>query len=84
MCTKNCGATIFLSNILNKFRLGCHLGGVSGNNLLYADDTCILAPSPSALQRLHKLCELFACGNNVIFKQLKLNICALKLKRLRV
>ena len=72
-----------LSNILNKSGLGCHLGGVSVNNLLYADDTCILAPSPSALQRLLKLCELFACDNNVIFNAAKTKYMCLKTKTLK-
>ena len=69
-----------LSIIINKSDLGCHLGGVSVNNLLYADDTCILAPSPSALQRLLKLCELFACDNNVIFNAAKTKYMCLKTK----
>ena len=72
-----------LSNILNKSGLGCHLGDVSVNNLLYADDTCILAPSPSALQRLLKLCELFACDNNVIFNAAKTKYMCLKTKTLK-
>ncbi len=57
-----------LSSILNKSGIGCHLNGVSYNNLMYADDGNIIAPSPSGLQKLLDICVKFAKDNDMTFK----------------
>ena len=38
-----------LSSALNNSMIGCSFNGVLDNHLMYADDTCVIAPSPSAL-----------------------------------
>ena len=38
-----------LSTGFTKFKIGCNFNGVFVNHLVYADDTVLLAPSPSAL-----------------------------------
>lgn len=60
-----------LSKALNNSHIGCYLNGTSFNNLFYADDTCIIAPSPSALQKLLNICSDFAQNNGVIFNETK-------------
>ena len=58
-----------LSIVLNSSKVGCALNGVTINHLMYADDTCLLAPSPAALQHLLNLCSDFACNNSVVFNE---------------
>ena len=58
-----------LSELLNSSNVGCSLNGITTNHLLYADDTCLLAPSPAALQRLLNICSEFACENDVVFNE---------------
>ncbi|XP_047989869.1 uncharacterized protein LOC125229132 [Leguminivora glycinivorella] len=41
-------------------KVGCHIGGTCLNNISYADDMVLLAPSVSALRRLVRICELYA------------------------
>ena len=49
-----------LSVLLNKEYIGCYLQGVPYNHLFYADDSVLLAPSPSALQKLINICDAYA------------------------
>ena len=37
------------------------------NHLIYADDTVLIAPSPSALQRLINYCAQFAASNDILY-----------------
>jgi hypothetical protein len=55
-----------LSGLLNCSNIGCSLSGITMNYLLYANDTCLLAPSPEALQRLLNISSEFACANDAI------------------
>ncbi|XP_049882113.1 uncharacterized protein LOC126378053 [Pectinophora gossypiella] len=45
---------------LNSTNVGCHIDGVSVNNISYADDMVLLSPSIGALQRLLHICEAYA------------------------
>ena len=56
-----------LSCKLNKLSSGCNINNTSFNHLVYADDTVLLAPSPSALQDLIKCCEDYAKSNDIIY-----------------
>jgi len=38
-------------------RIGCHIGHVATNNIWYADDLCLLAPSIYALQNMINICN---------------------------
>ena len=57
-----------LSDYLVNSQIGCHLDNVCVNHVMYADDICLMAPSPAALQKLidqfHVLRYCFL--NNVI------------------
>ena len=72
-----------LSIKLTKLGVGCKINGVFINHLLYADDSCLLAPSPSALQRLLSLCEEFAYQNTVIFNESKTKCMVVKPRNLK-
>ena len=60
-----------LSCVLNNTPVGCNFNGVMYNHLMYADDTCIIAPSPSALQKLLTICNNFAVDNFILFNEKK-------------
>ena len=71
-----------LSQSLSASKVGCNINGLFINHLLYADDSCLLAPSPSALQKLLRICEEFANSNCVIFNETKTKCMVVKPKGL--
>ncbi|KAK2722953.1 hypothetical protein QYM36_003220 [Artemia franciscana] len=52
---------------LAKTGVGCFIGGVCFNNLSYADDLVILAPTVAALNHLFSICDEFASANDIVF-----------------
>ena len=56
---------------LNACRVGCCVGKVLINYLMYADDFVILAPSVAGLSKLLSICEIFGESNDIIFNQKK-------------
>jgi hypothetical protein len=60
-----------LSVRLNASKCGCNINGSFINHLMYADDSCVIAPSPSALQRLLDICNSFAYENSIIYNEQK-------------
>jgi len=56
-----------LSSGLTKLKIGCNFNGIFVNHLIYADDTVLLAPSPSALQKLINHCVKFAECNDIFY-----------------
>ena len=49
-----------LSVLLNSANIGCNFNGMSYNHFGYADDMPLISPSPSALQKLLKICEEYS------------------------
>ena len=76
-----------LNYALSNSRVGCHLADKPMNNLSYADDLVLIAPSTSALNELLQICQSFASEHYIIFsitksvcmrilpKQMKLKNC---------
>ena len=60
-----------LNSHLNSCKVGCHLGSKPMNNLSYADDLVLIAPSASALNDLLKVCHAFAIEHHIIFSGIK-------------
>ena len=60
-----------LSVCLNNSQIDCSMSGVISNHIMYADDTCIIAPSPSTLHKLLGMCVNFAQSNSVKFNESK-------------
>ena len=60
-----------LNYALNGSRLGCHIANRPMNNLSYADDLVLLAPSASAINDLLKICDTFANSHYIIFSPTK-------------
>ena len=60
-----------LSKQLKESGLGCTLNGSAYNNFMYADDTCLLAPSPSGLQKLIDICSRYAIKHFILYNEKK-------------
>ena len=56
-----------LSYLLNKASIGCIVNGTRINHMLYADDSNILAPSPSGLQKLLDICFKYCSQHEIKF-----------------
>ena len=52
-----------LSDYLVKSQIGCHIDNVCVNHVMYADDICLMAPSPAALQKLINIYCVEVWGN---------------------
>ena len=60
-----------LNNELNKCSVGCTISGVRINNLSYADDMTLLAPSLTGLQLLVNICESYGIKHDILFNPKK-------------
>ena len=60
-----------LSCNVNKSYIGFSMNGMIINHLMYANDTCIIAASSTALQELLDICADFPFSNVIIFNERK-------------
>ena len=60
-----------LNHNLNSSKVGCHLGNKPMNNLSYADDLVLIAPSTAALNDLLRICDKFAVEHHIVFSTMK-------------
>jgi len=60
-----------LGQSLASSRHACHIGRIACNNIWYADDLCLLAPSIAALQKLINFCYDYAEAHNIAFNASK-------------
>lgn len=60
-----------LSRDLKNANVGCYMNSECINHLFYADDSVLLAPSPSALQQLIDTCASYALSNEITFNSSK-------------
>ena len=60
-----------LNKQLNNSGVGCHIAGVSVNNLSYADDFLLLGPDAKSLNQLLDICYQFANENYITFSTSK-------------
>ena len=56
-----------LSCALNDIDMGCKINGKLVNHLFYADDSVIIAPNASCLQKLLNICNTFASNNDILY-----------------
>jgi len=73
-----------LNVCLNNSKIGCIMNVVISNHIMYADDTCIIAPSPTALHTLLGMCFNFAYSNFVKFNESKTECLCFKPKKVYV
>ena len=50
-----------LSILLSRCQRGCVVNNIYVNHMFYADDSILLAPSPTSLQKLLNVCHEYAC-----------------------
>jgi hypothetical protein len=60
-----------LSSQLNVLPIGCYVGNVCVNHLMYADDIVLIAPSAAGLQKLVLVCEQFGASHDVLYNSKK-------------
>ena len=60
-----------LSDYLVKSQIGCHIDSLCVNHVMYADDICLMAPCPAALQKLINICYDYSMQNNLSFNSSK-------------
>ena len=61
-----------LSDKLVRCKVGCYIDNLCMNHVMYADDICLMAPSPAALQELIDICYDFSVQNDLSFNSSKL------------
>ncbi|KAL0851461.1 hypothetical protein ABMA28_007258 [Loxostege sticticalis] len=52
---------------LSSMRVGCKVGGVSVNNISYADDMVLLSPTARAIGEMLNVCENFAMTHGLVY-----------------
>lgn len=72
-----------LSKLLNNSSIGCTFNGKVVNHFMYADDSCIISPSPAGLQKLVDLCCVYADSNTLMYNELKTRCVCFKPKSLK-
>ena len=60
-----------LSIQLGSARVGCSVGNMVVNHLMFADDICVFSPSISGLQCLLNICGDYAAEHEIIFNRNK-------------
>ena len=55
----------------SKCKVGCYIDNLCMNHVMYADDICLMAPSPAALQELIDICYDFSVQNYLSFNSSK-------------
>ncbi len=67
-----------LSLILNSVSYGCFMNSVCANHVIYADDTVLLAPSPTALQHLIDIAYNYFTENKLMLSAKKSKCMAIR------
>ena len=60
-----------LSNRLNKLKIGCSLGDLFINHLMYADDLVLISPSTRGLNCLIEECQRYGLEFDILFNSSK-------------
>ena len=60
-----------LSVTSNTAKVGCHINNCCANHMLYADDLCVIAPSPRGLQSLLDICSKYGFENDILYNPAK-------------
>ena len=65
-----------LNYLLSGENVGCYVADCCANNISYADDMVLLAPTLSAMQRLLDICNSFAGPHDIVYNTTK-TVCML-------
>ena len=73
-----------LSECLTQCKAGCHVNETVINHVMYADDICLMAPSPIALQKMLNLCYEFSQSDDIMFNPIKSQCMVFKPNRFKL
>ena len=73
-----------LSNVLLKCNAGCYVNNACVNHVFYADDLCLVAPSPSGLQKLLDCCAIYGTQCKILFNPVKTHCMVFKPKKFKL
>ena len=73
-----------LSVTLNNAKVGCHINNRCANHMLYADDLCVIAPSPRGLQSLLDICSKYGLENEILYNPAKSSCLVVKPTRFQL
>ena len=73
-----------LSVTLNNAKVGCHINNRCANHMLYADDLCVIAPSPRGLQSLLDICSKYGIENDILYNPAKSSCLVVKPTRFQL
>ena len=65
---------VYIDDLSDKFvkcKVGCYIDNLCMNHVMYADDICLMALSPAALQELIDICFDFSVQNYLSFNSSK-------------
>lgn len=72
-----------LSKELNNCKVGCTINDCVINHVCYADDSVLIAPSPTALQYLIDICQSYALSNEIVYNAKKTTCMCIKPKKFK-
>ena len=75
--------SVYVNNLSDKLvqsKFGCSIDNLCMNHVMYADDICLNAPSPAALQGLINICYDFSVRNDLSFYSFKSDCMAFQCK----
>ena len=61
----------YMSTLLHDLKVGCYIDSTCMNHYFYADDMCLLSPSPIGLQQLIDVCTKYGIEHDIIFNPIK-------------
>ena len=67
-----------LNTLLSRSLAGCKLDECKINNISYADDMVLLAPSVTALQELIHICERYAVSHDIVYNAKKSKVMVMR------
>ena len=73
-----------LSIELNSIKVGCYIGDVLLNHLMFADDICVFCPSVRGLQSILDVCQAYVEWHEILFNCSKTVCITFKNKRAKI
>ena len=72
-----------LSTMLNNIHVGCFVGTMLVNHIMYADDLVLLSPSAAGLSILLSICSTYGIEYDVMYNSTKNNVLVFRSKLLK-
>ena len=73
-----------LSKMLNNVHVGCLVGTMLVNHLMYADDLVLLSPSTAGLSILLSICSTYGIEYDVMYNSTKSNVLVFRTENVKI